>query len=133
MSTLKSKTYSITLFWAIFSVILLFAGLVLAASSGSSGTNNLGSIMVMISILSMLVYVFYSVILWFKFKKGNMLNNLVTAYIILSFLFIIGGLVGAFFTYPDGLTAFLVGLGMMGGFWIIKFFTLIFSKENKLE
>lgn len=133
MSTLKSKTYSVTLFWAISSVILLFAGLVLAASSGSSGTNNLGSTMVMISILSMLVYVFYSVILWFKFKKGNMLNNLVTAYVILSFLFIIGGLVGAFFTYPDGLPAFLVGLGMMGGFWVIKFFTLIFSKESEVE
>lgn len=127
------KTYPVALIWALTSVILMFTGLVLAASSGASGTNNLGATLVMLSFLSLLIYVFYSIFIWFKFKKGKMLGNLVTAYILLSILFILGGLVGAFLTYPDGLTAFLFGLGMLAAFWLTKFFTLIFTKESEFE
>lgn len=133
MSMHKPKTYSATLIWAITSVVLLFIGMILAASSGASGTNNLGSRLVMLSFLSILVYFFYSLIIWFKFKKGNMLNNLVTAYILLSFLMIIGGFIGALLTYPDGMTAFLIGLGMLGGYWLMKFFTLLFTKESEFK
>lgn len=133
MLMLKSKTFSFSLIWIISSVILFFAGLVIAASSGAIGTKDLGTYMWMFAMLSMLAHVFYSAILWFKFKKGNALNNLVTAYIILAFLFTIGGLVGAVLTYPDGLTTFLVGLGMFGVYWLLKLVIVIFSKESSFE
>lgn len=134
MSMLKTKIFSPSLIWIVTSVFMFFIGLILAAMSSLMGDSQLGRFLWITGFLSMLVYVFYSAVLWFRFKKGSAFNNLVTAYIILSLLFTITGLVGAFLTYPDGLKVFLIGLGMMGGYWLIKIFHLvIFTKDSDFE
>ena len=130
---LKSKNISFSLVWIVATVILFFTGLVLAVTSTWTGTKNLGTIIWVSSLVSMLAYLFYSAFLWFKFKKGNAWNNFVTAYIILAFLITLGGLVGAFLTYPQGMKTFLIGLGMFGGYWLFKLVGFMFSKESDFE
>lgn len=129
----NSKSLSYSLVWIVASVILFFTGLVVAVTSKMTGVGDLGTFIWVAAALSMLVYVFYSAFLWFKLKKGSAFNNLVTAYIILAFLFVLGGLVGAVLTYPDGLNVFFGGLGMLAFFWIVKLFTFIFSKESDFQ
>ncbi|MGI9526076.1 MAG: hypothetical protein ACR2MS_03080 [Weeksellaceae bacterium] len=128
---LKSKNFQrFQFYWIIISVTLFFLGLVFASTSVLIGYIPAGQFLLGISSVSIIIYLLVSILQWFKFKKGNGIKNLITAYILLAALLILGGLIGAFLTYPQGMQFFLLGMGMLGGFWILKLIQFIFMKEE---
>ena len=129
--TLKHKNLQqFSLIWIVISVIVLFSGIFVSAAGSLSGLGNMGLYMITGAIISIILYLFFTLIQWFRFKKGEGFNNLVTAFIILAFLFTIGGLIGTFLTYPDGFKFFFVGLGMFALYWLIRLIRTIFQKEE---
>ncbi|MXV37071.1 hypothetical protein GO491_00050 [Flavobacteriaceae bacterium Ap0902] len=128
---LRSRTFQkIQFYWIIISIILLFLGLFTASSSIMIGYVPVGQFLMIISGSSILIYLIVAILQWFRFKKGHGFKNFITAYILLSILMILGGLAGALFTYPDGMTIFITGLGLLGGFWVFKLIQFIFMKEE---
>lgn len=119
-----------SLIWIVASVLLLFIGMIVSAAGSLSGLGNLGLIMTVTANISILLYIFYSAFQWFRFKKGDGLSNLVTAYIILAMLFTFGGLIGAFLTFPDAFYFFFAGLGMFALYWFYILFKNILKKEE---
>ena len=107
-----------SLIWIVLTVITLFVGMIVSAAGSLSGFKNLGLYMIAGAIVSIIFYVLYSAFQWFQFRKGEGLANLIIAYIILAILFTLGGLVGAFLTFPDAFYFFFAGLVMFGVYWI---------------
>ena len=129
----KSKANLFPFAWIVSSVLLFFIGIFLSASSEWSGFGNLGTYLWVIGLISIFFFTIYSTFLWFKLKKGDGIKNLITAYNLLAFLFTIGGLVGAFLTFPDGFTFFIAGLSMFALYWIVRLIVTIFKSEEDFQ
>lgn len=115
--------------WIVVSVLLVFVGSIVSAAGSLSGSRYLGIYITVGGIISILIYIFYSAFQWFKFKKGEGLANLATAYIILAMLFTFGGLIGAFLSFPEAFYYFFVGLGMFALYWFVILFKNVFSND----
>lgn len=116
--------------WIILSVLTFFGGIFLSSTSVLTGNKTLGIVFLTTGILSILIFIFYSISQWFQFKKGHGIKNLITAYVFLAFLFVIGGLIGAFLTFPEGLTYFIIGVTMLGFYYVVKLIKVLTMKEE---
>ncbi|MDO5655098.1 MAG: hypothetical protein Q4G27_03045 [Flavobacteriaceae bacterium] len=118
------------LIWIISSVIMLFTGVFIMAAGSLTGFKSLGMYLTSFAFLSVLIYIFFSAFQWFKFKKGEGIHNLITAYIILALLFTLGGLVAAIFSFPEAFYYFFGGLAMFAIYWLIVLVKNILKTEE---
>lgn len=119
--------------WIILSVLIFFGGIFLSSTSVLTGNKTIGTVFLATGMVSILTFVFYSISQWFQFKKGHGLKNLITAYVFLAFLFVFGGLIGAFLTFPEGLTYFIVGVAMLGFYYVVKLIKVLTMKEEDFQ
>lgn len=115
-------------YWAILSVILIVFGLILSSASVLIDNSKAGLFMLLTGVSSFILYMLSSFFMFFKTKKGEVLETLIMAYLFICVSFIIGGLVGAFMSYPDGMNFFLFGLFLFGIYWLGVMFYNIFRK-----
>lgn len=115
-------------YWAVLSVSLIIFGLILSSASVLIYNSKAGLYMLLTGISSFIIYMLSSFFMFFKTKKGEVLETFIMAYLFICVSFIIGGLVGAFFSYTDGMNFFLFGLFLFGIYWLGVMFYNIFRK-----
>ncbi len=115
--------------WILVSILSLFAGIFLWTTAPFTGNDKIGLFLMTIGVVSFILFVTTSLFYFFTAKNASGLERLKDGYLILSLLFIVGGIIARLIHWDDTLQYLYIGLGMLAFYWIMILFKNIARAE----